>query len=1050
MKQMSMGVIGLGALLLASVATADVRAERTVPPLGIREQTPAVHALINARIVVSPTQTIERGAVVLRDGIIVAVGAAAAVPADARVWDLDGKTIYPGLIDAYTKYTPAGPADGGARRGGGGAESETPGTPPVRGGANYWSNDIKPHNRVERDFKADEKANETFRSQGITVRLAAPGDAIIAGTSALVATGDGDAAAAILRDGVAMHGVLSTSRSWGDREYPNSPMGAMTLFRQAFYDADWYAKAWAAHTKDRTLPRPERNDALDAMAGYMGSTKPVIIDASDEMYFLRADQVGRELGLNVVVHGSGREYRRLDAIRATGRSVIVPLDFPKAPDVKTPEKALRVSLEDLMHWDSAPENAGRLANAGVPIAFCSEGLKDTKTFLEQVRTTVKRGLSADAALRALTVTPATWYGMADRLGTIETGKLGNLLITDGPLFDGKTSVIETWVSGERYEVKSPPVVEPRGKWELTLSERRGQPGMLSLSVEGAPDKLKGKIAVDTNSVKLDDVSLSDARLAISVKADTLGWTGVTRMSGTVIGDDLIGDGIWSDGAKFTLTGRRTEPFTKEPDTSKAKETKMASYAVNYPLGAYGVDGPPVQPREVYFTNATVWTCGPQGKLDRATILVRDGKIVSVGSTAPPAGADVVDLSGRHVTPGLIDCHSHSATNGGINESGQTITAEVRIGDFIDCNDVDIYRQLAGGLTAANVLHGSANTIGGQNQVIKLRWGALPEEIKFAGAPPGIKFALGENVKQSNWGDRFTSRYPQTRMGVEQLVRDEFAAAREYKTRWDTWNSTKRGMPPRRDLELDAIAEILDAKRLVHCHSYRQDEILALMRTCEDFGVRLGTFQHILEGYKVADVMAQHGVGGSSFSDWWAYKMEVIDAIPYNGALMHNAGVVVSFNSDSGELARRMNTEAAKAVKYGGLSEEDALNFVTLNPARQLGIDHRVGSIEAGKDADLAIWNAPPLSTYAACEQTWIDGRKYFDRQDDMARRARLDEMKTALVQKVLDSGDEPGEAGGRGGRQWPRCDIYCGHGLDHAIDEGAHEWELDAITGEGR
>ncbi len=422
-------------------------------------------------------------------------------------------------------------------------------------------------------------------------------------------------------------------------------------------------------------------------------------------------------------------------------------------------------------------------------------------------------------------------------------------------------------------------------------------------------------------------------------------------------------------------------------TDKPKKPVRALSEVNYPLGEFGRKAPPEQLAVVLFRNATVWTSGPQGRLDNADVLVEKGKIKSVGvGLAAPAEALVINATGKHISPGIIDCHSHIATDGGVNESGQTITAEVRIGDFIDPNDINIYRQLAGGVTSSNILHGSANTIGGQNQVLKFRWGAGPEEMKFATAPPGIKFALGENVKQSNWGERTNNRYPQSRMGVEQLVRDAFRAAQQYRQSHDEWNRTKTGLPPRTDLELAALAEVVEGKRLIHCHSYRQDEILALLRTCESFGVQIATLQHILEGYKLADVMAKHGVGGSSFSDWWAYKFEVLDAIPYNGALMHNAGVVVSFNSDDAELARRLNLEAAKAVKYGGVSPEEALKFVTLNPAKQLRIDRWVGSLEPGKDADLVVWSASPLSTYGRCEQTWIDGRRYFDREEDQQAR----------------------------------------------------------------
>jgi N-acetylglucosamine-6-phosphate deacetylase len=326
----------------------------------------------------------------------------------------------------------------------------------------------------------------------------------------------------------------------------------------------------------------------------------------------------------------------------------------------------------------------------------------------------------------------------------------------------------------------------------------------------------------------------------------------------------------------------------------------------------------------------------------------------------------------------------------------------------------------------------------------LRWGALAEEMKFEGAVPGIKFALGENPKQSNWGDNNTTRYPQTRSGVEQIIRDEFTAAKDYRQKWADYRSGKFHIPPRRDLEMDALVEILEGKRLVHAHSYRQDEILMLMRVAEDFGFRIATFQHNLEGYKVADVMAKHGAGGSSFSDWWAYKMEVYDAIPYNGALMNRAGVVVSFNSDSDELARRMNLEAAKAVKYGGTPPEEALKFVTINPAKQLRIDARVGSLEPGKDADFVVWSGNPLSTMSICEQTWIDGRRYFDRQEDRAMNDEVARERSILIQKALESPKGPADEkkGGRG----PRFDGYGNDG-----DESDHYSCHDEVrVGEGR
>jgi imidazolonepropionase-like amidohydrolase len=408
-------------------------------------------------------------------------------------------------------------------------------------------------------------------------------------------------------------------------------------------------------------------------------------------------------------------------------------------------------------------------------------------------------------------------------------------------------------------------------------------------------------------------------------------------------------------------------------------------------------------------NATIMSEGAKGTF-KGSIVVKDGKIVEVGDKVMvPPGASVIDAQGQYVIPGIIDCHSHIAVDGGVNEGSVSVSSMVDIKDVINPEDIAIYRALAGGVTAANILHGSANAIGGQTVVLKMRWGQDAEGLMFQGATPGIKFALGENPKRagSPAGGRgapaTNARYPATRMGVEDVIRDAFNDAKAYKATWDAYDTAvKKGehpIPPRKDLKLEPLKEVLEGKRFVHAHCYRADEILMLIRVADDYGFKIKTFQHVLEGYKVAKEIAAHGAGGSTFSDWWAYKAEAFDAIPYNAAVMTKKGVVSSLNSDDAELMRRLNTEAAKAIKYGGLTREEALALVTINPAKQLGVSDRVGSIEVGKDADIVIYDKDPLSNYAKVQKVWIDGNKYFDRDSDVSARPNKDLEKKKLADK---------------------------------------------------
>jgi imidazolonepropionase-like amidohydrolase len=411
---------------------------------------------------------------------------------------------------------------------------------------------------------------------------------------------------------------------------------------------------------------------------------------------------------------------------------------------------------------------------------------------------------------------------------------------------------------------------------------------------------------------------------------------------------------------------------------------------------------------ILIQNATILTI-TRGTLN-GSILIRDGKIAEVAERiTPPADAQIVDATGQFVMPGIIDCHSHIAADS-INEGSVSVSAMVGIEDVLNPEDIAIYRALAGGVTTANVLHGSANAIGGKCTVIKMRWGKDAHEMIFEGAMPGIKFALGENPKRAGnpSGQRVGAanvnfRYPATRMGVEDVIREAFTEAKAYQQSWKDYNEKlARGEPaiaPRRDLKLEPLVEVLEGKRFVHAHCYRADEILMLLRVADEFGFKIRTLQHVLEGYKVAKEIAEHGAGASTFSDWWSYKLEAFDAIPYNAAIMTRKGVVVSLNSDSDELIRHLNDEAAKTMKYGGLSETEALSLVTINPAKQLAIDNRVGSVEAGKDADLAIFDKHPLSNFAKVEKVYIDGQLYFDRRNDLAERPAHDTEKKKLLDK---------------------------------------------------
>jgi imidazolonepropionase-like amidohydrolase len=982
-------------LFLAVSGSAQVT---TVPRQGIRENDPRVHALTNARIVAAPGKTIEKGTVLIRDGLIVEVGPDVKVPAEARVWDLAGKTIYPGFIDAYSRLdlpetlkpepvrSDVDPDDPNAK------PKEVPRESAK--GTRSWNPRVTPERRAADYLNLDKKATKALRDLGFASALIVPGRGVFHGSSTLINLQEADVDTMVVAPVVAQHIGFDFDREGrdGDRGYPNSLMGSIALIRQSFLDASWYQAAQDAYRKNpATMERPETNASLAALAEQM-QRNPAVFEAEDELDLLRALRIADEFKLKPILFGNGYEYRVRKTLAEKKPAIILPLDFPKPPEIERPDQTLEVELDELQHWDRAPSNPARLAEAGIPFAFTTQKLeKPEKDFWSRIRLAVRRGLNKDAALAALTSTPAEMFGVADRLGSIAPGRMANLVIASGDLFADEARVLTTWVDGHYYDTDQARERDVRGTWELAAEGKT-----LPLVIEGKLEKLDAKLGGEKATVSMKD----DAVLVIAPAKLFDKGEGSIRLTGQIIGEAIAGTGDAPATPNLRWSAKRTAPYTptKKPDEKPSPLDKPLDFPETYPAGAFGRAAAPDQPKSVLIQGATIWTSGPQGTLQNADLLVTAGKITAVGpGLKAPGGAAVIDGKGMHVTPGIVDCHSHTAISRGVNESSHAVTCEVRIGDVIDATDIGLYRELAGGVTAANILHGSANPMGGQNQVIKFRWGALPEELKFADAMPGVKFALGENVKQSNWGDKFKTRYPQTRMGVEQIMRDRFRAAQEY----DAALKKKQGLPVRRDLQLEAISEVLSGKRLIHCHSYRQDEVLAFLSVAREFKIKVGTLQHILEGYKVADVMAKDGVGGSSFADWWGYKFEVYDAIPDNAAMMNGQGVLTSVNSDSADLARRLNTEAAKSMKYGGLTPEDALKLVTINPAKQLHIDAKTGSLETGKDADFVIWSGNPLSNYAHVQQTWIDGRKYFDRAEDAEARRAFAAQREALVQKAL-------------------------------------------------
>lgn len=842
------------------------------------------HAIVDARVITVSGPVYERATVVIRDGLVVAVGPDVAVPAGARVVSGKGLVLTPGLIDGLSAIgLPARAAGGGSG----------PGAPGAGGGAVAAApSPLAPQALALDRVKPAELAKA--RSSGITTALVIPREGVLPGQSVILDLVGERIEAMVLRQPAALHLHLTSAA----RQYPGSLMGTIAYTRQALLDAARAQAAWAAWEKSpRGQKRPTYDAALGPWQQVLAGRLPLVVTCTLENDARRALALADEFGLRVVLAGVPQAFRSVELLKARRVPLLVSVNFdPPRPaggfftlDDEQERRRIR----------EAERNPAELQQAGVPFALASAWAPD---FVAGIRTAIEKGLPGDVALRAATLGAAEALGLAGTTGSLEPGKLANLVAWSGEPFAKDTKARYVFVDGRLHEVEEEERKEGRGV---------GGAGRAGAAGDAAP------------------------------KAD---------------GPDA----------------RELPPLPSAPPP--------------FPAG-----------KPVAIKGGTVLTAGPQGEIANGTVLIRDGTIVAVGQNLElPEGAIVIDARGRYVMPGIIDSHSHTAIDGNVNECTDVITAETRIRDVIDHRDVSIYRQLAGGVTTINVLHGSCNAIGGQNAVLKLRWGKGPEELVFKEAPRGIKFALGENVKRSNFRAPGEPRYPGTRMGIEVVLREGFLRARAYQKEWAEYRAKLKALPanagkpvpPRRDLRLETLADVLDGKILVHAHAYRADEMLMLMSVADEFGFKVRTFQHGLEAYKIASEIARHGAGVGTFIDWWAFKMEALDATPYNPAILASHGVNVALNSDSDELARRLYWDAAKAVKYGGVSEQQALRMITWNPAWQLGIERYVGSLEKGKQADIGIWSGHPLSAQARCEMTLVDGQVYFDRARDMqARRA---------------------------------------------------------------
>lgn len=949
----------------------------------------AIHSLT---IIPAPGERIENGTILIRNGRIAEVGVDIAILPGVRRIDGSGLVAYAGFIDALTRtgVPESRPSEAEERRVEGDFPSPADGPLPRTVEANR--NGVFARRDVEELLDVQEKTYDEARQAGFTAALVTPPTAVLAGRAALLQLGHRPLRNSILRSGVAQVASFSPPPQRAMRirgRYPSTSMGVMAHQRQLFLDAAWYAQVqnyYGRHPDQR--PDLPVDPDLVAVQRVLSGHEPVLWEAESREEIERALRLAGEFGLKLIIAG-GRESGGLaETLRARETPVILAARLPAEPrKYELSAERLRREADDRSlygrNWEKRPfaprrafdeavaqrrkiiANPAALESAGVPWCLSGAGLKKPEDLLKNVREMIGEGLSSEAALRALTVTPARLMGVESELGTIAPGKRANLTILSGPLEDDKSRVRYVFVDGRDFEFAAPRTPARRG-----------------VEAEKEPDSDEPDEEADPSERRSRGRARRGGAPVVSQPADVSDTQPDRRPDSQTA----------SASAPSEWQPADTQPTDTQPAHTQPADPRqpIRMHEPNWPIEIPEDRRPGLRTGgNVLLRNARVLSVAGED-LERGSILVRGGKIAAVApDLEAPEGVLTIDLSGCVVMPGILDPHAHIALSD-VNEFSLSVTPEVRVGDVIRSDDPRIYWALAGGCTSAHLMHGSANTIGGQCALVKLKYGRPADELLIPGAVRTVKWALGENVirsgKTRNPFDREAPRrFPGTRMGVEVTIRRALEAGREYARERAGYEAALAAgqdvFPLRRDLRLEALADILEGRIWVNTHCYRADEVLRLIHVAEEFGIRVGVLHHVLEAYRIAPEIARHGSGTATFADWWAYKVEAYEAVPHNAGMLLRAGVNSAIKSDSADLMRHMNLEAAKCLKYAGLSEREALQLITLNPARQFGLESRLGSIEAGKDADLAVFDGHPLDTFAKCVLTLVDGEVYFQHRD---------------------------------------------------------------------